>query len=117
MADIHVLGASILSDEQTNYQYVFHIATGADGALQTLAQQDPKVSGFTSAVPGIDAGELTDIQAGVLVEETGSIVFNEGDTAGDYLARLQGAYAVRAALVSDEFVSLYRWYLNTYDAR
>jgi len=116
MADIHVIGGSIASTNKTNYTYVFHIPTGADAALQTKAQTNPAVSGFESAVPNIDGTELTNIRSGVLVEESGSIVFNEGDSAASYLARLRDEYAERAALVPGEFARLYRWYLNTYDA-
>ena len=67
-------------------------------------------------MPGIDGAELTSIQAGTLVEETGSIRFNEGDAPGSYLARLQANWNERAPLVPDEFDRIYRWYLNSYDS-
>jgi hypothetical protein len=116
VADIHVIGGSIIDANKTNYSYVFHIPTNADAGLQTKAQLDPAVSGFESQVPNIDGAELANIQAGVLVEEVGIIKYNEGDTAAEYLERLRNAYAVRAGAVPDEFERLYRWYLNAYDA-
>lgn len=116
MSAIHVVGGSIINDQLTNYTYVLHIPTNADAGLQTKAQQDPAVSGFVSAVSNIDVAELDNIKAGTLLEESGSIRFNEGDTAASYLARLQEEWADRALVVPDEFSRRYRWFLNEYDS-
>lgn len=116
MADIHILKGSVLDEYQANYQYVLHLPTGADAALQAKAQLDPAVSGFESAVPDIEPTELAAIRAGQEVEEVYSLKHHENAPPAEQLDRIRAHFAERAPLIAAEFNRGYRWYGNTYAA-